>query len=259
MSGQLLVRPAPTPRGDAPAPAASGCTCAGPDGAVALDFVDQRTFGHLSRRGPRARRPTARPAGRGSDLAAVPGAGRAHRPGPARPRTSTAPALVAARAASADRDQARAARPDPRVGRRQHLRRRGAVARAAARRAAPTATLRRGRGRARARRARARSCARRSRRAGRASTRCTSTSTARPATSTGRWRCTGRPGRPCPRCGALVVREAFMNRSSFRCPQCQPRPRAGRRSSSGRAGVSRMRGVAANVPPPRPTAPPRSP
>lgn len=35
----------------------------------------------------------------------------------------------------------------------------------------------------------------------------------------------GRTGRPCPRCGSLVVREPFMNRSSFRCPRCQPRPR----------------------------------
>ena len=35
----------------------------------------------------------------------------------------------------------------------------------------------------------------------------------------------GRTGLPCRRCGSLVVREAFMNRSSFRCPRCQPRPR----------------------------------
>jgi formamidopyrimidine-DNA glycosylase len=35
----------------------------------------------------------------------------------------------------------------------------------------------------------------------------------------------GRTGLPCRRCGALVVREPFMNRSSFRCPRCQPRPR----------------------------------
>ena len=35
----------------------------------------------------------------------------------------------------------------------------------------------------------------------------------------------GRTGEPCDRCGHLVVREAFMNRSSFRCPHCQPRPR----------------------------------
>ncbi|MET8143206.1 bifunctional DNA-formamidopyrimidine glycosylase/DNA-(apurinic or apyrimidinic site) lyase [Sphaerisporangium sp. NPDC005288] len=33
----------------------------------------------------------------------------------------------------------------------------------------------------------------------------------------------GREGEPCPRCGAPVVREAFMNRSSYSCPRCQPR------------------------------------
>ena len=31
----------------------------------------------------------------------------------------------------------------------------------------------------------------------------------------------GRDGLPCPRCGAPIVREPFMNRSSFRCPRCQ--------------------------------------
>jgi len=35
----------------------------------------------------------------------------------------------------------------------------------------------------------------------------------------------GREGRPCPRCGAMIRREAFMNRSSYFCPRCQPRPR----------------------------------
>ena len=35
----------------------------------------------------------------------------------------------------------------------------------------------------------------------------------------------GRQDRPCPRCGTPVRREAFMNRSSYRCPTCQPRPR----------------------------------
>lgn len=35
----------------------------------------------------------------------------------------------------------------------------------------------------------------------------------------------GQDGRPCRRCGAIVVREAFMNRSSYRCPRCQPVPR----------------------------------
>ena len=38
----------------------------------------------------------------------------------------------------------------------------------------------------------------------------------------------GQEGRPCPRCGTLVRRDAFMNRSSFTCPRCQPRPRRAR-------------------------------
>jgi len=35
----------------------------------------------------------------------------------------------------------------------------------------------------------------------------------------------GRAGEPCRRCTAPIVRVAFMNRSSFFCPRCQPRPR----------------------------------
>jgi formamidopyrimidine-DNA glycosylase len=35
----------------------------------------------------------------------------------------------------------------------------------------------------------------------------------------------GREGKPCPRCGAAIVREPFMNRSSHRCPVCQRPPR----------------------------------
>ncbi|MFI6867202.1 bifunctional DNA-formamidopyrimidine glycosylase/DNA-(apurinic or apyrimidinic site) lyase [Nocardia sp. NPDC050406] len=35
----------------------------------------------------------------------------------------------------------------------------------------------------------------------------------------------GREGEPCARCGAPMVREKFMNRSSFSCPRCQVRPR----------------------------------
>ena len=38
----------------------------------------------------------------------------------------------------------------------------------------------------------------------------------------------GRAGEPCPRCGAPVRRDPFMNRSSYSCPVCQPRPRRGR-------------------------------
>jgi formamidopyrimidine-DNA glycosylase len=38
----------------------------------------------------------------------------------------------------------------------------------------------------------------------------------------------GREGRACGRCGSEIRREAFMNRSSFSCPRCQPRPRRAR-------------------------------
>ncbi len=38
----------------------------------------------------------------------------------------------------------------------------------------------------------------------------------------------GRTDRPCPRCGTPVRRDQFMNRSSFTCPVCQPRPADGR-------------------------------
>jgi formamidopyrimidine-DNA glycosylase len=38
----------------------------------------------------------------------------------------------------------------------------------------------------------------------------------------------GRENEPCPRCGTAVRRDAFMNRSSFSCPRCQPRPRRAR-------------------------------
>ena len=35
----------------------------------------------------------------------------------------------------------------------------------------------------------------------------------------------GRRDLPCHRCGTPIRRDAFMNRSSFSCPRCQPRPR----------------------------------
>lgn len=43
----------------------------------------------------------------------------------------------------------------------------------------------------------------------------------------------GREGEPCPRCASLglntlIRRDSFMNRSSYSCPVCQPRPRNGR-------------------------------
>ncbi|MGY1636407.1 bifunctional DNA-formamidopyrimidine glycosylase/DNA-(apurinic or apyrimidinic site) lyase [Geodermatophilus sp. SYSU D00742] len=36
----------------------------------------------------------------------------------------------------------------------------------------------------------------------------------------------GQADRACPRCGTAIVRESFMNRSSYSCPRCQPRPRS---------------------------------
>jgi formamidopyrimidine-DNA glycosylase len=38
----------------------------------------------------------------------------------------------------------------------------------------------------------------------------------------------GRRDEPCPRCGTPIRRDPFMNRSSFTCPHCQPRPRRAR-------------------------------
>ncbi|MBW4716650.1 bifunctional DNA-formamidopyrimidine glycosylase/DNA-(apurinic or apyrimidinic site) lyase [Saccharothrix obliqua] len=35
----------------------------------------------------------------------------------------------------------------------------------------------------------------------------------------------GQENQPCARCGTAIVREPFMNRSSYSCPRCQPRPR----------------------------------
>ncbi|HEY2058268.1 MAG TPA: bifunctional DNA-formamidopyrimidine glycosylase/DNA-(apurinic or apyrimidinic site) lyase [Amycolatopsis sp.] len=38
----------------------------------------------------------------------------------------------------------------------------------------------------------------------------------------------GQEGLPCRRCGTAIQREPFMNRSSYSCPRCQPRPRSSR-------------------------------
>ncbi|MBJ8343361.1 bifunctional DNA-formamidopyrimidine glycosylase/DNA-(apurinic or apyrimidinic site) lyase [Antrihabitans sp. YC2-6] len=38
----------------------------------------------------------------------------------------------------------------------------------------------------------------------------------------------GREDEPCRRCGTAIRREKFMNRSSYSCPVCQPRPRGTR-------------------------------
>lgn len=43
----------------------------------------------------------------------------------------------------------------------------------------------------------------------------------------------GRADQACRRCGAAMQREKFMNRSSYYCPKCQPRPRIRRGITSG--------------------------
>jgi len=43
----------------------------------------------------------------------------------------------------------------------------------------------------------------------------------------------GQVGRPCARCGTPIVRESFMNRSSYNCPRCQPPPRGLSRAGGG--------------------------
>jgi len=47
----------------------------------------------------------------------------------------------------------------------------------------------------------------------------------------------GREGRPCDRCGTAIRRVAFMNRSSYFCPRCQPPPRVRRASATGSGTV----------------------
>jgi formamidopyrimidine-DNA glycosylase len=42
----------------------------------------------------------------------------------------------------------------------------------------------------------------------------------------------GQEGRPCDRCGTPITRVQFMNRSSYSCPVCQPRPRVRRAAST---------------------------
>ena len=82
MSGQLLVREAGQEPRRSTRTCASGSTSTT---ASALDFVDQRTFGHLSVP-DLVPTPDGAPGGLGSAAAGRPGARRAHRPRPARPR-----------------------------------------------------------------------------------------------------------------------------------------------------------------------------
>ena len=48
-----------------------------------------------------------------------------------------------------------------------------------------------------------------------------------------------REGEACLRCGTPIRRDAFMNRSSFWCPRCQPRPKPRPRARAGAAALRR--------------------
>ena len=121
MSGQLLVQPPAT--ADETAPAGADCRFA--DGAPRAAL----------RRPAHVRGPGGRAAGRprrSPRRARCPAPRSRTSPATRSTRTSTTRRCRPAAAPPAHRDQAGAARPDPGLGRRQHLRRRGAVAGAAA-------------------------------------------------------------------------------------------------------------------------------
>ncbi|MCB7137955.1 bifunctional DNA-formamidopyrimidine glycosylase/DNA-(apurinic or apyrimidinic site) lyase [Cellulosimicrobium marinum] len=227
MSGQLLVRSGPALGDRSPhlrvrlhlEPAGLG-----PAGALALDFVDQRTFGHLSVQ-DLVPTPDGAPGGRGSGLAALPA------PVEHIARDLLDPALRLDDVVAAVR------------------RRRTGI-----KRALLDQTVVSGVGniyadealwRARAHFARATDTMTRPvvRRVLDAAAEVMSEALAQGGTSfdalyvnvNGRsgyfsrsLAVYGQEGEPCPRCGTPVRRDEFMNRSSYTCPRCQPRPRSGR-------------------------------
>jgi formamidopyrimidine-DNA glycosylase len=223
MSGQLLVR-------RTPAEAAAGAShphlrvrLSLSDGA-ALDFVDQRTFGHLSV-AELVPTPDGAPGGAGSPLAVVP------RPAAHIARDLLDPALDRAALVSAVRSRRtglkRALLDQTLVSGIGNIYADEALWRACLHYARPTDTLRRAE----------------VERALDAATEVMSAALAQGGTSfdasyvdvNGRsgyfdrsLAVYGQTDEPCPRCGAPVRREEFMNRSSYTCPVCQPRPRRGR-------------------------------
>ena len=209
MSGQLLVEDAGAPE-EKHLHARFTFADDGPE----LRFVDQRTFGGMALA-------DLTPEGVPEPIAHI-------APDPLEPGLRPARPSSRRMKTRETRGQAGAARPDAGLGRGQHLRRRGALAGPGARRAALLLADQAG---ARPRpRPRARRHARGARRrAARASTRSTSTSTAPRATSTARCTPTARRGGRATGAARRSGVRPFMNRSSFSCPRCQPRPRTLRR------------------------------
>ena len=203
MSGQMLL-----------GPVQNEATCASPtllDDGTALSFVDQRTFGGWML----------------ADLVTVDGsdvpepvAHIARDPlDPLFDRDARGEGV----AAQALRDQAPAARPDRGVGYRQHLRRRGAVAGQGERRAAGVVAEPQAAGELLD--ARRRGDARRAGQGGTSFDSLYVNVNGESGYFDRSLDAYGREGEPCGRCGAVMRREKFMNRSSFYCPKCQPRPR----------------------------------
>lgn len=235
MSGQLLVR-GPAARAGGQTAAADPVATPGPNGWVehphlrvrlalddgsALDFVDQRTFGHLSVPDLVPTRDAA-PGGQGSPRAAVPGPV-AHIArdllDPALDRDATVAAVRSRRT-----EVKRALLDQTLVSGVGNIYADEALWRARLHGARPTATLRRAD----------------VHRLLDAASEVMTQALAQGGTSfdalyvnvngaSGYFDRSlavyGQEGRPCPRCGTPVRRDAFANRSSYTCPRCQPRPR----------------------------------
>ena len=210
MSGQMLVEPPGRRRGEA-LPRPVRLRRRRPAAAV-------RRPAHLRRPGARRpRRPTASPR-RSRHIA----------PDPFEPGLRPGAPSCARMKPREQRGQAGAARPDAGLGHRQHLRRRGAVAGPGARRAALL----------RAHQAGAPPLLDHAREVmvealGQGGTSFDAlyvnvngaVGLLRPVAATPTARRAGRADR----CGTPIRREQFMNRSSYSCPRCQPRPRTLRR------------------------------
>lgn len=221
MSGQVLVQPpetAPTPHTRA------RLALTGPGGDVVLDFVDQRTFGSLAVV-PVVPTADGAPGGRGSDLPVVP-----------------APVAHIARDLldpHLDRTALEAATRRRRTGIKRALLDQTLVSgvgniyadealwRARVHWASPTATLRRSR--LVAVLDSAEEVMRQALAAGGTSFDALYVNVNGQSGYFDRSLAAyGQEGRPCGRCGTPLVREPFMNRSSYRCPQCQRTPRSAR-------------------------------
>ena len=226
MSGQLLVQPPETP----PTPhTRARLALTGPGGDVVCDFVDQRTFGSLAVV-PVVPTADGAPGGRGSDLAVVP-VPVAHIARDLLDPHLDRPALEAA-VRRRRTGIKRALLDQTLVSGIGNIYADEALWRARVHWAAPTATLRRGRLVALLD----------------AAEEVMSEALVAGGTSfdalyvnvngqSGYFdrslAAYGRAGSPCRRCGTPLVREAFMNRSSYRCPQCQRTPRAARLAPPG--------------------------